>query len=319
MAYRPAMSWLRKLATGIGWLWLAVIFLLALGLGLRWAQVSLFPRPLAPEHLAEKESYLASLTNKPGSSSPNFVVIFFDDLGWGDLSSYGNQLIRTPAIDRAAAEGLRMTDFYSASPVCTPSRAALLTGRFPVRSRTHTHVFFTDPGPVATVRRMMGLGNELIRDEILLPRSSAAGRVQHGHGRQVASRGHARASTQRLRLRRLLRRALEQRHAALHLFRNGEIEVRDETPMDFGQAVRDEDADIEMKGVDQRQLTKRYTEEAIRFLEENQNDPFFLYLAHSLPHVPHFADPEFADAPKAESTAMSWKTWTEVQALCWPP
>ncbi|MGB1685547.1 MAG: sulfatase-like hydrolase/transferase, partial [Pseudomonadales bacterium] len=73
-------------------------------------------------HLEAKQSYLASLP-AADPNAPNIVIIFFDDLGWGDLSSYGNALIQTPQIDAIAADGLRMTSFYSASPVCTPSRA----------------------------------------------------------------------------------------------------------------------------------------------------------------------------------------------------
>ncbi|MFM7923468.1 MAG: sulfatase-like hydrolase/transferase, partial [Planctomycetaceae bacterium] len=65
---------------------------------------------------------------------PNFVIIYADDLGYGDLSCYGHPTIRTPNLDRMAAEGMRFTEFYSAAEVCTPSRAALLTGRYPVRS-----------------------------------------------------------------------------------------------------------------------------------------------------------------------------------------
>ena len=65
---------------------------------------------------------------------PNVVIIFADDLGYGDLGCYGSPTIRTPHLDRMTAEGLRFTDFYSASEVCTPSRAALLTGRYPIRS-----------------------------------------------------------------------------------------------------------------------------------------------------------------------------------------
>src|SRR5262249_60032966 len=65
---------------------------------------------------------------------PNIVVILTDDMGWGDLGCYGNTVIRTPNIDRLAAEGVRLTDFYVTHPYCTPTRAALLTGRHPIRT-----------------------------------------------------------------------------------------------------------------------------------------------------------------------------------------
>ena len=68
------------------------------------------------------------------ADKPNIIILFCDDLGYGDLSAYGHPTIRTPNLDRMAAEGMKFTNFYSGSPACTASRYALLTGRFPVRS-----------------------------------------------------------------------------------------------------------------------------------------------------------------------------------------
>src|SRR5438477_2403287 len=77
---------------------------------------------------------LAGLMSASAAETPNIVIILADDLGYGDLGCYGHPTIRTPNLDRMAAEGMRFTDFYSAAEVCTPSRAALLTGRYAIRS-----------------------------------------------------------------------------------------------------------------------------------------------------------------------------------------
>jgi len=84
-----------------------------------------------------------SLGGTSGPARPNFVFIFADDLGWGDLGCYGNREIRTPDLDRLAEQGLLFTQFYVSGSVCSPSRTAFMTGRFPARLRVHGH-FATD-------------------------------------------------------------------------------------------------------------------------------------------------------------------------------
>ena len=137
-------------------------------------------------------------------SRPNIVLINCDDLGYGDLGCYGSEHHDTPALDRLAAEGIRFTDFYAASPVCSPSRGALLTGCYPPRIGFGAF----DGLPVLFPGQPVGLapdGGE--------PRSPAGGRrLRHADGGQVALRRPARVPPHRPRLRPVLRPALQQRH-----------------------------------------------------------------------------------------------------------
>ena len=83
-------------------------------------------------------------SESPAGQPLNFVVIFADDLGYGDLGCYGSEKIRTPRLDRMAAEGIRFTDFYAAAPFCSPSRSSILTGRYPVRAGVPNVLFPTE-------------------------------------------------------------------------------------------------------------------------------------------------------------------------------
>ena len=290
------MRALRSLALGIGSIVLGIFLVGAVGLVVRWTQVRLAPQPPVATHLAEKEAYLSSLAGTDLSTAPNIVVIFFDDLGYGDLSMNGNALIQTPRMDALADEGIRLTSFYAPTSVCTPSRAALLTGRFPVRSGTQGHVFFPDESPIGTLRRMVGVGNELPADEITVADALGAA----GYATGMIGKWHL--------------GALPGFHPndfgfdsyygvhwsndmqPLHIYRDREIEIRDTTRVgNFMNAFRDEDEPFSRdREVDQSRLTRRYTEEAVAFIEDHRDEPFFLYLAHSFPHVPHFPDPEYA-------------------------
>ncbi len=295
------MRVLRGVALGVGWLVLALVAAVVVVLGLRWAQVKALPAVPELEHEAEKAAYLASVEPVDPSVAPNVVVIFFDDLGYGDLSSYGSQLVDTPRIDRLAAEGVRMTSFYSASPVCTPSRAALLTGRYPVRSGTDTHVFFPDEMLIGTLRRMAGYANELPKDEITVAEALGAA----GYATGMIGKWHLGALPGHwpndFGFDSYFGVHWSNDMMPLHVYRNAEVEIEDTTVIDEAiGGFRDEDVAFERTGgVDQTQLTRLYTEEAIRFVEQHREEPFFLYLAHTFPHVPHFADPAHAGESEA--------------------
>ncbi|MDG1960085.1 MAG: sulfatase [Candidatus Binatia bacterium] len=290
------MRVLRNLALVIGGLILGSFLIGSSVLMVRWVQVKTFPQPPSTEHLPQKAAYLDSLGGTDLATAPNIVIIFFDDLGYGDLSMNGNALIDTPRIDTLAGEGIQLTNFYAPTSVCTPSRAALLTGRFPIRSGTQGHVFFPDESPIGTLRRVIGVGNELPADEITVAEALGAA----GYATGMIGKWHL--------------GALPGYHPndfgfdsyygvhwsndmqPLHIYRDREIEVADTTevsnPMN---AFRDEDEPFTRdREVDQSRLTRRYTEEAVTFIEKHRDEPFFLYLAHSFPHVPHFPDPEFA-------------------------
>ena len=286
---------LRILALALGYPLALLLLVGVLALGARFLQVRFFPTaPDAPQ-LEAKRAYLADVPAADPATAPNFVVVFFDDLGHGDLSSYGNRLIRTPQIDRAAEEGLRMTDFYSASPVCTPSRAALLTGRYPPRTGTDRHVFFPEGSAIAITRRMLGVGNELPADEITLADALGAAGYATGMVGKWHLGGRPGHRPNDFGFDSWFGVLWSNDMWPLHLFRDGEIVETDGREAGFfASGERDEARPLGPGGVDQRRLTERYTEAAIAFLETNRERPFFLYVAHTFPHVPHYASPDHA-------------------------
>ena len=205
---------------------------------------------------------------------PNVVIVFADDLGYGDLGCYGARGYETPHLDRVAREGTRFSNFHVAQPVCSASRAALLTGCYPNRIGIH--------GALGPAARHGIHPDETTLAEVFKTRGYATGMAGKWH------LGH-------------LPEFLPTRHGFdeyLGLPYSNDMwphhpEARPGAypplPLIEGEKV----IDPEVTREDQTQLTTRYTERAVSFIERHKDRPFFFYLAHSMPHVPLFVSDKF--------------------------
>ena len=199
---------------------------------------------------------------------PNFVVIVADDLGVGDLGCYGGTNARTPALDQIASEGVRLTEFYTPAPTCSPARAALLTGRHPLRTGI-TRVFVP--------KEVQGLPDaELTLAEHLQDAGYATaciGKWHLGGRKQYRPQHHG----------------FDEFYGVL--YSNNMVWVK------WGPWPRfelfDSDRVIESPA-NQSLLTRRYTQRAVEFVERHAEQPFLLYLAYTMPHVPLAVSEEFA-------------------------
>ncbi|MEM0993791.1 MAG: sulfatase [Bacteroidota bacterium] len=193
------------------------------------------------------------------SKLPNIIIVYADDLGYGDLSCFGAKDIATPNIDRLAQEGIQFTDFYSASSICSPSRAALMTGRIPQRMGIHA-VFFPES--------FTGMPTDEITIADLLKRRGYAtahvGKWHLGHHYQYLP----------------LQRGFDEYYGIPY-------------SNDMESVVYMKNNVVDSFHIDQHYTTKTYTDEATDFIARNKEQPFFLYLAHSMPHVPIYASPKF--------------------------
>jgi arylsulfatase A len=214
---------------------------------------------------------------------PNIVVIFCDDLGYGDLSCFGHPTIKTPNLDRMAAEGVRLTQFYSASPVCTPSRAALMTGRLPIRSgmcSDKRRVLFPDSGggiPASEVTLAEGLKKQGYA-------TACVGKWHLGHLPQFLPTNNGFDSYFGIPYSNDMDRVNDAPRGR-DSFWNPKVEYWNVPLM--------RDLEIQERPADQTTITRRYAEEAVSFIRKNKDEKFFLYLPHSLPHVPLFRSKEF--------------------------
>jgi len=213
-------------------------------------------------------------SSQPEDRQPNVIVIFIDDMGWTDLSSYGATNWATPEIDRLGTEGARFTDFYVPTPACSPSRAGLLTGRYPLKAGVREVL---NPMSLRGMPESEVTAAEIFRDAGYS--TAAIGKWHLGSHPDFLPTNHGfdtyfglPYSNDMSRMSINNPRSFAANHPGIPL-------LRDTTIVEFEP--------------DQRFLTEWYTQESIRFIEENEDTPFFLYLAHSMVHVPLWATDEF--------------------------
>jgi arylsulfatase A-like enzyme len=201
---------------------------------------------------------------------PNFIIMFTDDQGYNDLGCFGSKMIKTPNIDRLAEEGVKFTDFYVGSSVCTPSRAALMTGCYPVRISMNA-IPDENKQPVRDVlfpHSPYGLHpDEITMAELL---------NSCGYGTACVGKWHLGVAPE----------FLPTRHGFDSYYGIPYSNDMQPTCMMRDETVIENDTN-------QETLTERYTEESIRFIRENKEQPFFLYLAHNMPHTPLHASERF--------------------------
>ncbi|MCH2602303.1 MAG: sulfatase [Pedosphaera sp.] len=233
------------------------------------------------------------------AAAPNYVLIFCDDLGYGDLGCYGSTKNRTPRIDAMAKEGMRFTSFLSSSPVCTPSRASLLTGCY--ARRVGMHEDFTGHWVLIPRSRRGMHADEWTLPEMLKAKGYATACIGKWHlGDQPPHLPTAHGFDE---------------YYGIPYSNDMASARRGDPPLPLVQ-----DTKVIEAPANQATLTKRYTREAIQFIERNKSKPFFLYLPHTFPHLPLFASKEFhgksANGRYGDSVEeIDWSTGKILDAL----
>ena len=227
---------------------------------------------------------------------PNFIVVFVDDMGYGDLGSYGHPTISTPNLDKMAYEGQKWTQFYSASSVCTPSRAGLLTGRLPIRNGmigSKNRVLFPDSkyglpdSEITIAEKLKENGYKTV----------AIGKWHLGHKKEYLPLQHGFDYYYGIPYSNDMDKI------------NGETccpgskywqkyQNRSPGSTNYYNVPLIENNEIIERPVDQTTITKRFSDKAIEFIKKNKEDNFFIYLAHNLPHIPLYASDDFLGKSK---------------------
>lgn len=212
---------------------------------------------------------VTGLGRVPAADAPNIVVIFIDDLGYGDIGPYGATLQKTPNLDRMAAEGRKLTSFYAA-PVCSVSRAQLLTGSYGPRCGDPWVHFPGDAGglsasEVTIAERLKDLGYA----------TACVGKWHLGDQPEFLPTRHG-----------------FDRYLGIP-YSNDMQKVSAETGERVVPLVRDDKVETLLTDEEQRTIVERYTTEAVRFITESKSKPFFLYMPHTAVHIPVFPGKDF--------------------------
>ena len=209
---------------------------------------------------------LASLSSA-ANPKPNFVILLADDLGYGDLGVQGHPKIKTPHIDRMAAEGVRLREFYSAAPTCTPARAALLTGRYPARSGLVR---------VLLPKEKWGIpASEITLAEALQEEGYATACIGKWH---LGGRKPFRPN----------KHGFDYFFGLLFSNDMGLLPVLKWPRLELLRNDKAIESPAKVKT-----LTRRYTEEAVSYIERHREEPFFLYVSYTMPHAPLRPSDEF--------------------------
>lgn len=234
------------------------------------------------------------------ADKPNVIIVLTDDQGYNDLSCYGAEKIKTPNLDKMASEGMKFTDYYVASPVCSASRAALLTGQYPHHVGVKG-VFFPNRGPnglapehqtIAEALKSVGyatkaVGKWHLGDKLQFLPTNQGFDSYYGipYSNDMSPAHDMKYAEDCLYLEGMSQEKLK---AAFAKNQQRPVGMKDKVPL-----MRNEEC-IEFPA-DQRTITKRFTDEGIKFIDKSiaEDKPFFLYLAHSMPHTPLFVTPEF--------------------------
>lgn len=257
------------------WILVALLLVVVVAVAIPVLRLALYEQTDDSAHLQAKRDYLQSLQGLAAAGErPNIVIILLDDLGYGDIGAYGARSIDTPHIDSLAAGGVHFTHYYSPSSVCSPSRAGLMTGRYPPRAGLG-HVVFPEGHLISNGHKISGINTRIPAEEIMLSDVLKAA----GYNTGMVGKWHmgdiAPSLPNDFSFDSYYGAHYSNDMKPFPLHRNNEIE--------------------EVAELDQTRMNSLYTREVVNFIErQDQDTPFFLYYAHNFPHVPLYSSAQQA-------------------------